>query len=74
MMESAQYRRAANDVAGGDTMTAPIYRRGMRERHWYPRSQAHVRPAVVEMLDPRFQGEFQVSLVQRYQEVQAFTA
>ena len=74
MMESAQYRRAANDVAGGDIMTAPICRRGMRERHWYPRSQAHVRLAVVEMLDPRFQGEFQVSLVQRYQEVQAFTA
>jgi hypothetical protein len=44
MTESAQYRCAANDVAGGDTVTASICRRGMRERHWYPQSQAHVRP------------------------------
>ena len=72
MMETAQYRRAANDVSGGDAMTVPIRRRRMREWRRYPWTQTHVRSAVVEMPDPRFQGEFQVALVQRNQEIQAF--
>jgi hypothetical protein len=48
MMETAQNRRAANDVPGGDYMTVPIRRRGMRGWHRYPRDQAQVRSAVVE--------------------------
>jgi hypothetical protein len=73
MMETAQNRRAANDVPGGDAMAVPV-RRGMRGWHRYPRAQTHVRSAVIEMRDPRFQSELQVALVQRNQKVQAFAA
>jgi hypothetical protein len=52
VMKTAQNRRAANDVPGGDAMTAPIRRRGMREWRRYPWAQTHVRSAVVEMRDP----------------------
>jgi hypothetical protein len=52
MMETAQYRRAANDMSSGKAMTAASRRRGMREWRGYPRTQTHVRSAVVEMRDP----------------------
>ncbi len=56
IMETAQNCRAANNVPGGDYMTAPIRRWGMREWHRYPRAQTHVRSAVVEMRDPMILG------------------
>ena len=74
MMETAENRRAPNDVPGGNAMATLIRRRGLLERCWYPRTMTYVRPAVVEMGCPRFQNQFQVALMEGNEEVQAFAA
>ena len=74
MMETAENRRAPNNVPGGNARATLIRRRGLLERCWYPRTKTHVRPAVVEMGCPRFQNQFQVALIEGNQEVQAFAA
>ena len=74
VVKSAEDRLAQNDVPGGDAMPTPTLRRRMLEAFWYSRTKAHVRPAMVEMSDPLLQVPFQVALVQRDEEVQAFSA
>jgi hypothetical protein len=63
MMETAENRPAPNDARGANTMAASIRRRELLEHCRYPWPKAHVRPRIIEMGDPRFRDQVQVTFI-----------